>query len=63
MWLMLQQPSPDDYVLASGETHSMREFVELAFGARGPPVDSVDKLKFLTWPLFTPPSGPILLRR
>ncbi len=31
MWLMLQQPAPDDYVLATGETHSVREFVELAF--------------------------------
>ena len=32
MWLMLQQPSPDDYVVATGEMHSVREFVELAFG-------------------------------
>jgi len=31
MWRILQQPQPDDYVLASGETHSVREFVELAF--------------------------------
>lgn len=31
MWLMLQQPDPDDYVLATGETHQVREFVELAF--------------------------------
>lgn len=31
MWLMLQQDKPDDYVIASGETHSVREFVELAF--------------------------------
>lgn len=31
MWLMLQQPQPDDYVVASGETHSVREFCELAF--------------------------------
>jgi GDPmannose 4,6-dehydratase len=31
MWLMLQQPKADDYVLATGETHSVREFVELAF--------------------------------
>jgi len=30
MWLMLQQDKPDDYVIASGETHSVREFVELA---------------------------------
>jgi GDPmannose 4,6-dehydratase len=31
MHLMLQQPSPDDYVIATGETHSVREFCELAF--------------------------------
>ena len=31
MWLMLQQEKPDDYVLATGETHSVREFVELSF--------------------------------
>ncbi len=31
MWLMLQQPEPDDYVIATGETHSVRELLELAF--------------------------------
>jgi GDPmannose 4,6-dehydratase len=31
MWLMLQQDLPDDYVIASGENHSVREFVELSF--------------------------------
>lgn len=31
MWLMLQQPAPDDYVVGTGETHAVREFVELAF--------------------------------
>lgn len=31
MWLMLQQPVPDDYVVAMGETHSVREFVEVSF--------------------------------
>lgn len=31
MWLMLQQPEPDDYVVATGEAHSVREFVEAAF--------------------------------
>ncbi len=35
MWLMLQQPKPDDYVLATGETHSVREFVDLAFAEAG----------------------------
>jgi GDPmannose 4,6-dehydratase len=33
MWLMLQQPTPDDYVVATGETHEVREFVRLAFEA------------------------------
>ena len=35
MWLILQQKEPDDYVLATGETHTVREFVELAFGHVG----------------------------
>ena len=35
MWLMLQQPTPDDYVIATGETHSVREFCEQAFGRAG----------------------------
>ena len=35
MWLMLQQPEPDDFVLATGESHSVREFVERAFGHIG----------------------------
>lgn len=35
MWRIMQQDEPDDYVLATGETHSVREFVELAFGEIG----------------------------
>ncbi|MFL5950865.1 MAG: GDP-mannose 4,6-dehydratase [Gaiellaceae bacterium] len=35
MWLMLQQQEPDDYVIASGESHSVRELVECAFGHVG----------------------------
>ncbi|MEY4373710.1 MAG: GDP-mannose 4,6-dehydratase [Actinomycetota bacterium] len=35
MWMMLQQPEPDDYVVATGETHSVREFVERAFAEVG----------------------------
>eukprot|EP00980_Cylindrotheca_fusiformis_P024222 scaffold11662_cov117-Cylindrotheca_fusiformis.AAC.1 len=35
MWMMLQQEEPDDYVLATGETHSVREFVEKAFKVGG----------------------------
>ena len=35
MWLMLQQPKPDDYVVATGETHSVRDFLEEAFASVG----------------------------
>jgi GDPmannose 4,6-dehydratase len=35
MWLMLQQDTPDDYVVATGETHSVRELCQLAFAAAG----------------------------
>jgi GDPmannose 4,6-dehydratase len=35
MWMMLQQPEADDYVVATGETHSVREFAELAFSHVG----------------------------
>jgi GDPmannose 4,6-dehydratase len=35
MWLMLQQQKPDDYIVATGESHSVRGFVELAFAAAG----------------------------
>jgi GDPmannose 4,6-dehydratase len=35
MWLMLQQDEPDDYVIATGETHSVREFCEIAFAHLG----------------------------
>jgi len=35
MWLMLQQEKPDDYVIATGETHSVKEFAELAFSHVG----------------------------
>jgi GDPmannose 4,6-dehydratase len=35
MWLMLQQAEPDDYVVATGETHSVEEFVERAFFSAG----------------------------
>ena len=48
MWLMLQQPEPEDFVIATGEEHSVREFVELAFkevgiaiGWRGQGVEEV----------------------
>ncbi len=35
MWLMLQQPKPDDFVIATGVSHSVRELVEIAFGRVG----------------------------
>jgi GDPmannose 4,6-dehydratase len=35
MWMMLQQAQPEDYVLATGKTHSIRELLELAFGTVG----------------------------
>jgi GDPmannose 4,6-dehydratase len=35
IWLMLQQPQPDDYVIATGEAHSVREFAEIAFASVG----------------------------
>ena len=35
MWIMLQQDAPDDYVIATGETHSVREFCEIAFSHVG----------------------------
>src|SRR5947208_4448481 len=39
MWLILQQETPDDYVLATGESHSVREFVEKAFACVGPQIE------------------------
>lgn len=35
MWMMLQQPEPDDYVIATGETHTIREFLDTAFRIAG----------------------------
>jgi GDPmannose 4,6-dehydratase len=35
MWMMLQQPSPDDFVIATGESHTVRELVEIAFARAG----------------------------
>ncbi len=39
MWQIIQQPEPDDYVLATGETHSVREFIELAFSRVERPIE------------------------
>lgn len=38
MWRMMQQDSPDDFVIATGETHTVREFVEVAFGELDMPI-------------------------
>jgi len=58
MWLMLQQPRPGDYVVATGETHSVREFVEAAFGAVG-----LDWERYVvTDPAFLRPAEVDLLR-
>ncbi len=57
MWLMLQQPKPDDYVIATGETHTVKEFVEEAFGYVG--LDWKDFVK--TSPEYERPSEVDLL--
>jgi GDPmannose 4,6-dehydratase len=58
MWLMLQQPRPGDYVVATGETHSVREFVEVAFDAVG-----LDWERYVvTDPAFMRPAEVDLLR-
>ena len=41
MWLMLQQDTPDDYVVATGETHSIRKFLSIAFNQIG--IDDYEK--------------------
>jgi GDPmannose 4,6-dehydratase len=75
MHLILQQPKPDDYVLATGETHTVREFVELAFGQirrtvrwsgqgeaeKGVDADSGDVLIEIDPKLFRPAEVPYLL--
>jgi len=38
MWRILQQDSPEDFVIATGETHTVREFAELAFDELGMPL-------------------------
>jgi len=43
IWLMLQQPQPDDYVVATGETHTIREFIESAFQCVGIDIDWTGK--------------------
>ncbi len=59
MWLMLQQDNPDDYVIATGETHTVQEFLEVVFehAGLGSPYDYLE-----TDPrLFRPSEVPVLL--
>ena len=39
MWMMLQQETPDDYVVATGEMHTVREFIEKTFDYLGRPIE------------------------
>jgi GDPmannose 4,6-dehydratase len=48
MWLMLQQDKPDDYVISTGETHSVAEFVEAAIHEAGLPGEIEDYVDFDT---------------
>lgn len=43
MWAMLQLEKPEDFVVATNESHSVREFVELAFGQIGVTIEYVDR--------------------
>ena len=47
MWLMMQQDKPEDYVIATGEAHSVRELVELAFQEVGIEIVYVGRQKSL----------------
>jgi GDPmannose 4,6-dehydratase len=58
MWLMLQQDNPDDYVIATGETHTVKEFLYEVFEAAE--LD-VDKYVEIDPRLFRPHEVPLLL--
>lgn len=58
MWLMLQQESPDDYVIATGETHSVKEWLEEVFKHAGLPIDENVEIDDR---LFRPHEVPLLL--
>ena len=58
MWLMLQQEKPDDYVIATGETHTVREFLEVVFEKAG--LD-INKHVEIDERLFRPQEVPLLL--
>ncbi len=59
MWLMLQQDQPEDYVIGTGKTHSVREIVELAFKAVG--INSWEEKVVFNDPRFTRPAEVDLL--
>ena len=58
MWLMLQQENPDDYVIATGETHTVEEFLREVFDYAG--LD-IDKYVEIDPRLFRPHEVPLLL--
>jgi len=58
MWLMMQQENPDDYVIATGKTHSVREFLEVVFNHAE--LD-IDKFVDIDKRLFRPHEVPVLL--
>jgi len=58
MWLMTQQKTPDDYVVATGETHTVREFLQVVFDYAG--LD-IDKYVQIDERLFRPHEVPLLL--
>ncbi len=58
MWLMLQQEEPDDYVIATGETHTVKEFLDEVFGIAGL---SVEECVEIDERLFRPHEVPLLL--
>jgi GDPmannose 4,6-dehydratase len=59
MWLMLQQDKPDDFVIATGETHTVREFLELVFEQAG--LGPANKYVEIDSRLFRPQEVPLLL--
>ena len=59
MWLMLQQDKPDDFVIATGETHTVREFLELVFEEAG--LGPANKYVEIDSRLFRPQEVPLLL--
>lgn len=59
MWLMLQQDKPDDYVVASGETHTVRELVEIAFSHVG--IDDYEKHTVVNPEFYRPAEVDLLI--